>query len=76
MLTKLPRTDTTDAIPYVPAFPERVVCPPVPPDAAPIPGARAGYYMSLCIHPSLEIDGQPTPGTVPICTRVWVDSGG
>ena len=76
MLTKLPQVNITPGSPYEAAIPERVVCPPTAPDAAPIPGARAGYYMTLCIRPVIEINGVPVQIALPVCTRVWVDTGG
>ena len=76
MLTKLPQVNITPGSPYEAAIPERVVCPPTAPDAAPIPGARAGYYATLCIRPVLKIDGELVPSDMLVCTRVWVDTGG
>lgn len=76
MLTKLPQVNYTPRVPAIPGRPERVVCPPVPPDAAPIPGGRAGYYTTLCVRPFVEINGQIFESGALVCTRVWVDSGG
>lgn len=79
MLTKLPAVTVTPAVPYVAPQPERVICPPVAPDRTPV-ATRSGSYVRVCHTPSFSFindDGVLVTVTtgVPICTKVWVDSG-
>lgn len=76
MLTKLPRVTITPAVPFVQGRPESIVCPALPPDSAPTPPVRSGYYVRLCVRPFVTLaNGRRIYVDLPICTSVWVDSG-
>lgn len=77
MLTKLPHVDITPAVLPSPARPEMIVCAQTPPDASPRPVERSGYYGTLCIRPIITLpNGVKVESPVPLCTSVWIDSGG
>ena len=75
-IRKPERVDVVPAIPGVAARAAMVLCPSTPPDASPNPGRGAGGYVTLCVVPTVYIDGIPLSLGHPLCTTVWSPSGG